>query len=71
MVSLEITRDTGSEGFASVVCNHPPRVGEYITLLGEHRGRYYVTGIEHVLQESKLEGVQHVCVYVTTAPERK
>lgn len=46
------------------------RVGEFITLLGEHRGRYYITGIDHVLDEKRIETVQHVCVYVTDAPER-
>lgn len=70
-VSLEITRDTENEGFASVICNVVPRVGEYITLLGENRGRYYVTDIDHVLDEKRIETVQHVCVYVTDAPERK
>lgn len=70
-VSLEITRDTEDEGFASVVCNVLPRVGDYITLLGGNRGRYYVTGIDHVLSEDRIESVQHVCVYVTAAPERK
>lgn len=69
MVSLEIALDTDHEAqIASVVCNVLPRVGEHICLLGcDTRGRYYVTGIEHVLNASRVESVQHVCVYVTKA----
>jgi hypothetical protein len=66
-VSLEIARDTDHDDIiASVICNVVPRVGEHITLLGgSNRGRYYVTGVEHVLEPKRIESVQHVCVYVT------
>lgn len=69
MVSLEIASDVDHDDMIdSVVCNHPPRVGEYITLLGSDRpGRYHVTGIDHVFDAKRLESVQHVCVYVVKA----
>jgi hypothetical protein len=71
-VSLEIASDIDhNDMIASVVCNAVPRVGEHILLLNcEARGRYYVTGIEHCLDPSRIEPVQHVCVYVVIPPQQ-
>lgn len=71
-VSLEIASDTDHDKIiASVICNIAPRVGEHITLLGDDsRGRYYVTGIEHMLEPKRIESVQHVCAYVTKVSDK-
>lgn len=67
-VNLELYPfDFDREPLVNIICNVVPRVDEWIKICGRDNpanGTYRVLKVEHVLDPSRNESVQHVCLIV-------